>query len=768
MSIVVKPLACSSMDELMYSPLSDTRGIRTLAVHPGRDAEPVRCSFGFTNIDSPIDYEAISYAWENSDRTHKITSLTGNSSLAVPASCYAALTAVRQEHIIRIVWIDSVCINQDDVLEKGAQVAMMGTVYAAAKRTLVYLGEDDGTFEDLIEALARVRQRQMMSAQPADITEEHPIVRAMRWLTEEDNTTIHYVVRMADLSTQESQFAEQGEAYWPQDDLPPLRDFHKSLFARTWFTRLWVIQEVALSRQVHVYLGRNVADWGTIMALYNLVDFMYHQSEQAYYGHPLVSDRSMLGTRICEKFKWTKDEDVSGFNFAPEYYALRHRTPALHDDDDDDYYAQAVDKVPIRLLSDLIYEMRTYGCKDERDRLFAILSIIDGPIPAQLRPNYDSSLTPEILFTRLSCHQIDSDRFEVLAHAHGLLQPRKGLPSWVSNWSSLPHRGTLLTPKTLHANISVGTAHGMPHMRSISHDAAMGVIVLRGMVFDEVTYVSLTCPSNATRDEFIRFYSCWIWTNKYVHSPELGSKIHHWLTSKQLPAHFFDYDDDYDGYLVHDPLQLTPDNNATKGNPKKGIEDFSRGRAFATVGSSGKDDPERIELYEEYLSSPYVPSDEEDDEGGYAASESEFYVSSDEDDWEGATQLDRNGGPYGIDETLQQPSAEELRKSRDQDQHESSSESEGELDQGKTARRMKWAPRKARCLVPDGTKEGDLVCGLVGYDLAVILRPTGKRYRFVGTTTCWKYSINRELPELDWGDVLSNVPQKGLRDFTIF
>jgi len=54
---------------------------------------------------------------------------------------WAALKSLRGRHGPRTLWIDALCINQDDVLERNAQVAIMGRIYREAKKVLVWLGE---------------------------------------------------------------------------------------------------------------------------------------------------------------------------------------------------------------------------------------------------------------------------------------------------------------------------------------------------------------------------------------------------------------------------------------------------------------------------------------------------------------------------------------------------------------------------------------------------------------------------------------------------
>jgi hypothetical protein len=62
----------------------------------------------------------------------KRTSLTRSASSGIPSRCHR-------------LWVDALCVNQDDRVEQSQQVAMMAAIYAKALRVLVWLGKDDET-----------------------------------------------------------------------------------------------------------------------------------------------------------------------------------------------------------------------------------------------------------------------------------------------------------------------------------------------------------------------------------------------------------------------------------------------------------------------------------------------------------------------------------------------------------------------------------------------------------------------------------------------
>ena len=42
-----------------------------------------------------------------------------------------------------LIWIDAICINQEDLLERNAQVTLMFRIYGSAQQALVWLGIED-------------------------------------------------------------------------------------------------------------------------------------------------------------------------------------------------------------------------------------------------------------------------------------------------------------------------------------------------------------------------------------------------------------------------------------------------------------------------------------------------------------------------------------------------------------------------------------------------------------------------------------------------
>jgi hypothetical protein len=97
-------------------------------------------------------YEALSYTWGCSDKPCSIS--INKQNLAVTENLHAALLRLRNRSFERILWIDAICINQENLKEQGQQVQLMAKIYSQATRVLVWLGE---TADNSDTALERIR-----------------------------------------------------------------------------------------------------------------------------------------------------------------------------------------------------------------------------------------------------------------------------------------------------------------------------------------------------------------------------------------------------------------------------------------------------------------------------------------------------------------------------------------------------------------------------------------------------------------------------------
>ncbi|KAJ4344205.1 hypothetical protein N0V95_006245 [Ascochyta clinopodiicola] len=145
-----------------YTALDDTkRQIRLLHLHPSVNSEPghlphdIQCTFSLASLDDNPSFEALSYVWGDASSTGLIT-LHGHP-FSVTSNLHIALTHLRHQDKERVLWVDALCINQDDLRERSSQVSHMRHIYSQATTVLIFLGEaweGSDVVIDLIKTLA--------------------------------------------------------------------------------------------------------------------------------------------------------------------------------------------------------------------------------------------------------------------------------------------------------------------------------------------------------------------------------------------------------------------------------------------------------------------------------------------------------------------------------------------------------------------------------------------------------------------------------------
>ncbi|KAI4638359.1 hypothetical protein J4E93_010159 [Alternaria ventricosa] len=221
-------------DKTIYEPLPAGEFIRVLKLQPGDTDHDIKCSLEIVDLEqSKGSYEAISYVWGDPNDTIDVQ--CNGQRVPITLSLADALRNFRHTSEPRLLWVDALCINQEDKKEKGHQVKRMGEVYANAKRTLVWLGCDDqniakDAFALILEANAYFAdsflQANQRTSMMAPFVKPYPIsMDRERWL---------------------------GVA---------------SLFKFPWFRRVWTVQESAIAEECHVYWGSASIDIADVLEI---------------------------------------------------------------------------------------------------------------------------------------------------------------------------------------------------------------------------------------------------------------------------------------------------------------------------------------------------------------------------------------------------------------------------------------------------------------------------------------------------------------------
>ena len=143
-------------------PGSFTRMIRLL---PQRERNaPIECiliNYGLSVSESRNHlYEALSYTWGSNDKPQAV--LIGGSLLPVTENLHTALSYLRDHQLERTLWVDAICINQEDEDEKNTHIPLMRAIYAQADRVIVWLGEPDHAGPNALDTIHQLAENKVL------------------------------------------------------------------------------------------------------------------------------------------------------------------------------------------------------------------------------------------------------------------------------------------------------------------------------------------------------------------------------------------------------------------------------------------------------------------------------------------------------------------------------------------------------------------------------------------------------------------------------
>lgn len=216
-----------------YPDSLDKTRIRLLTLKAGHQEDDIDIEIDVWDLEDKPQFEALSYEWGTSRKSHSVEVF--DKQMTITPSLYAVLFQIRSSSKPLILWIDAICINQDDIEEKNQQVPHMAKIFGSAKRILVWLGPEtsqSGTVLRMLSTLARL------------------------WISRE-------VERQKDGELRMLSWAELD-----QDEAPLLAIGDRALWAtiyelmnRTYFERTWVVQEIALAKDPRVLSGSLEISW---------------------------------------------------------------------------------------------------------------------------------------------------------------------------------------------------------------------------------------------------------------------------------------------------------------------------------------------------------------------------------------------------------------------------------------------------------------------------------------------------------------------------
>ena len=381
-----------------YQPLRSTSEgfqIRLCSLSPVTSGDLIKCYIEAFDLNSELEFEALSYTW--GDPTDRVPIEANGETILVTKNLGTALWYLRKESDCRYLWIDAICINQDDINERSKQVALMGEIYRAARRVVSWLGIRDSFFDPFIEM-------------------EHAtlLFRHIRFLKE-------YLPFQEYL---ESNGSQKPYSYFQDHQ----KTFNNGLYSLqlligererekpSYWQRAWIIQEVASAQTLILQSGPYIISEEDIELV---TDFI---------SSPKVA---LLMDRRYEQRKLRSYLQSDSFIPISIYRSL------LHSSKKDEGKQTARIRRPFELLT-LLRHNRSRLCADKRDKVYSVLGLsnLTNNNHPRISIDYNKSIM-EVYIGAVQAIIESSSTLEVLCSANLAEATNSlGLPSWVPNWGA--------------------------------------------------------------------------------------------------------------------------------------------------------------------------------------------------------------------------------------------------------------------------------------------------------------------------------------------
>jgi hypothetical protein len=420
-------------------------------------------------LSSNPSYSAVSYTWGDPGLTE--TLWIEDAVIDITRNLHDLLLRFRRadEEEEVILWVDAVCINQNRKEEKAVQIPLMSKIYSSAKEVLIWLGEGDEQ-SNLVMAYLRKTARKFLDRggvimEPRD---------------------------------------EPGsQDIWIEVCTDPALAMTDIIWGRPWFTRRWVIQEVAFARMATVHCGSESMDWAELSCASLAINRLA--------GDGSFCNRYITERRRLFSLRFSGSRGILILQQIREEVQLPNTTSSE------------------RSLMDCITDAWGFECSVDKDRVFALLGILNHGHEHQLFIDYNQP--SEEIYEKFAQYCIQHgdprNKLDILSCAglsnHAQAPKPYKLPSWVPDW-----RASFDGPTRKLNSFSAG------HIVAASTEIRRNTkeLLVRGVLIDRIQYVVGSLSSFANPED--PYYSI----SRPNHQATWYKNIEDLFTKKFGPYHF--------------------------------------------------------------------------------------------------------------------------------------------------------------------------------------------------------------------------------------
>ncbi|ORY13637.1 heterokaryon incompatibility protein-domain-containing protein [Clohesyomyces aquaticus] len=405
-----------------YSPLpASGHFIRLLDIQPGPRGTFLQCNLRVASLSSQPSYKALSYAWVdetvNASSRKDLPIICDQNVILVSRNLHAALEVFRPIKSILTLWVDFLCINQQDTEERTQQVGIMRDIYLNCEEVLIWLGPNvggdflgvnDETADSAVVTWHNDSRDEDMMCWYTNCFNEYEShgEHTMPLLWARDIFGAFAVLRRLAEGSSLDHCRFYRSSITSSKQLSWSSLVQKGIWAivdASWWQRTWVIQETVLPRKATVYLGLMSALWA-----------MFASAAATYVQQLATADLKGLS---------------QGLDNGGDPLLLLAKSVL----DLEFVRASRTEGTQLPMLS-MLRRFRVKRSSDPRDKVFALLGLASEQVQQSMKPDYSLTVLQVMRMTTIAV-LVESRGLDPLA---GRVLGPTASPSWVTNWHEFP------------------------------------------------------------------------------------------------------------------------------------------------------------------------------------------------------------------------------------------------------------------------------------------------------------------------------------------
>ncbi|PON20559.1 hypothetical protein TGAM01_v210593 [Trichoderma gamsii] len=379
---------------------------RLITLLRGQWNDEIRCELDVYYRDEARfpSYRALSYVWGRWRRDPPKILVNGYA-IKVTNNLEIALRHLREERVDINLWVDALCIDQNNTTERSSQVSQMRNIYSTAREVIIFLG--DGSHADY--GASRLRSKTPPGPCRLFGIDDMNIPLAHQTLDNWKTSTLKSPVQALEIFSflaiitqfQDSSSLLKFFKEFPEAHVTTLFEALRRTLLVAWWDRIWVVQEAVVAQDITMRYSDVAASWEFLVEVTRSLS----RWDFAFTRYPSSISTDCL--KVFNLFSRISDLDL-------------HRK---------DWKAMQ--------RTDLLSLLRFFGhrkASDNRDRVYALLGLCSDAVA--IRPNY--LLNEAEVYTQAALAIIKNTRSLSIMYGDHSRKTSQGLPSYIPDWSTIP------------------------------------------------------------------------------------------------------------------------------------------------------------------------------------------------------------------------------------------------------------------------------------------------------------------------------------------